>query len=191
MEVRKREMTMDVKKMNMTMEVRKRKTAMEAKKRRMLREAERDVDHRHHPIILAAATTGTLQNEKQNCRQSSLAMKAKTMMRRRKKKKEMSRQVMYRWGMNLYRQLLYHIALLREEAEHRESASFKRDRVAENLHKKWETISIFLLQLVLGRKFMGRNGNPSGLFCISVIPALDGLIWDRMENVWGMTVIHE
>ena len=37
----------------------------------MLREAERDVDHRHHPIILAAATTGTLQNDKQNCRQSS------------------------------------------------------------------------------------------------------------------------
>ena len=72
MEVRKREMTMDVRKMNMTMEVRKRKTAMEAKKRRMLREAERDVDHRHHPIILASAATGTLRNDKR-----SLGMKAK------------------------------------------------------------------------------------------------------------------
>ena len=72
MEVKKRKTAMEVKKRKIAMEVKK-KTAKEVKKGggRMLREAERDVDHRHHPIILAAATTGTLQNDKQNCRQSS------------------------------------------------------------------------------------------------------------------------
>ena len=53
------------------------------------------------------------------------------------------------------RSLLYHIALLREEAEHRESGSSKRDRVAENLHKKWET-SIIYFQQFSGVVFIGK-----------------------------------